>query len=580
MRQDDLPGVRAPLRWFCGAIWLVSACTGTLKGEAGSDSGSPAGGLTGTAGTSSSAGTGSTTDGEPPVVTAASCKAAAVTDAGVGRWRRLTAPQYENTVRDLLGLSVDRSAFLQDSKTGSFATNAELPAQSTDIDNYQTAAEKLGVQAVANLSALLGSCDPKAQGDDVCADAFITDFGARAYRHALTPEQKKALTTVYQVGKAESFSKGIQLTVEAALQAPEFLYLIELGGDSKSALHELDDYELASRLSYLFWNSMPDAELFTKARAGTLKSATELTAQAQRLMQSERFLGSATSFHDQLFRVERLSQPGVVSKDPTQSAAFDASLKSAMTAEAADFVRYLFAEGGATVRSLLTAKVAFPNGPLAAVYGLGAAPASGRFDVTDGTRSGFLSLPAVMAAVPPLPTRHQAVMRGNLVRRELLCDVVPPPNVAVNFMLPPNAAQLSNQELLRVHKDNPSCSGCHELMDPIGFGFESYDGLGHYITKTASGDNIDSTGYVQGLDDAKVDFANAGELSEKLAASPQVRSCLATQWFRFALARDPHPGDECSLLAVDKVLAAGDGDMRQALLTLVSSDAFRIRKGQ
>ncbi len=579
MRQQNPPCVRARLRWFFGLVGLVSACTGRIESGAGSDPGSPAGGSTGTAGSSSTAGTGST-GGAPPVVTAASCKAAGVTDAGVGRWRRLTAPQYENTVRDLLGLAVDRSAFLQDSKTGSFATNAELPPQSTDIDNYQTAAEKLGAQAVANLSALLGSCDPKAQGEDVCADAFITDFGARAYRHALTPEQKKALTAVYQVGKAESFSKGIELTVEAALQAPEFLYLIELGGDSTSALHVLDDYELASRLSYLFWNSMPDAELFTKAKAGSLKSATELTAQAQRLMQSERFLGSATSFHDQLFRVERLSQAGIVSKDPTQSASFDASLKSAMTTEAADFVRYLFAEGGATVRSLLTAKVAFPKGPLAAVYGLSAAPASGRLDLTDGTRSGFLSLPAVMAAVPPLPTRHQAVMRGNLVRRELLCDLVPPPNVAVNFMLPPNADKLSNQELLRVHKDNPSCSGCHELMDPIGFGFESFDGLGRYITKTPSGDNIDSTGYVQGLDDAKVDFANASELSEKLAASPEVRSCLATQWFRFALARDPHAGDECSLSAVDKVLSAGDGDIRQALLTLVSSDAFRIRKGQ
>ncbi len=579
MSQVNPEGVRAPLRWFVGAIWLVSACTGSLKGEAGSGPGA-SGGSANTAGTAAVAGADATTGGVPPVVTAADCKTTGVADAGVGRWRRLTAPQYENTVRDLLGLTVDRSAFLQDSKTGSFATNAELPAQSADIDNYQTSAEKLAKQAAGNLAGLLGTCDPKTQGEDVCADAFISDFGMRAYRHALTAAQKAALTTVYQVGKQESFAKGIELTLEAVLQAPEFLYLIEFGADSGSALHELDDYELASRLSYLFWNSMPDAELFAKAKAGALTSATERAAQAQRLMNSERFLGSATSFHDQLFRVERLSQPGVVSKDPTQSAAFDASLKAAMITEADDFVRYLFAEGGATVRSLLTAKIAFPKGPLADVYGLGSAPASGRLDVVDGTRGGFLSLPAVMAAVPPLPTRHQAVMRGNLVRRELLCDVVPPPNVAVNFALPPGADKLSNQELLRVHKDNPSCSGCHELMDPIGFGFENYDGLGRFMTKTASGDAVDSTGYVQGLDGVKADFANAGELSDKLASSAKVRSCLATQWFRFALAREPHAGDECSLSAVDKVLAAGDGDMRQALLALVSTDAFRIRKGQ
>ncbi len=578
MKPENAQAVRAPSAFVLGLVGLISACTGALTGEAGTGPGLAATG--GSAGSASSGGVGMASGGLPPVVTAADCKNRGIPDAGVGRWRRLTAQQYQNTVRDLLGLTADRSAFLQDSKTGAFATNAELPAQSGDIDNYQTTAEKLAKQAAANLPALLGSCDPKVQGEDACADAFITDFGERAYRHALTSQQKTALKKVYEVGKVDSFADGIALTVEAALQAPEFLYMVEFGEDASSPLHELDDYELASRLSYLLWDSMPDAELFTKAKAGALKSATELSTQAQRLMQSERFLASASSFHDQLFRVERLAQAGVVSKAPEHSEVFDASLKAAMVVEADDFVRYLFAEGGATVRSLLTAKVAFPKGPLAALYGLAAPPTSGRLDVLDGTRSGFLSLPAVMAAVPPLPTRHQATMRGNLVRRELLCGLVPPPNVAVNFMLPPNAESLSNQELLRVHKDNPSCSGCHELMDPIGFGFESYDGLGRYITQTPHGDSIDSKGYVQDLDGATVDFANAGELGEKLAASPAVRSCLATQWFRFALAREPHPGDECSLSAVDEVLVAGDGDMRQALMTLISSDAFRIRKGQ
>jgi len=514
------------------------------------------------------------------MVSAADCTDSAVVDAGVGRWRRLTAAQYRNTVSDLLGFSADNAAFLQDSKTGPFATNADLPPQSGDIDNYQTLAERLAGTAAQNLPALLAGCDPAASGEDACAASFIASFGARAYRHALSDKQRVALSAVYEVGKQESFAKGIELVVEAALQAPEFLYVTEFGAEVPGPLRELDDYELASRLSYLFWNSMPDAALFEKAASGALKDPAERLAQAERLMQSERFLTSASSFHSQLFRIERLSLPGVISKDSKLNPEFGNELKAAMATEADSFVRYLFSEAGSSVKALLTSKVAFPQGPLLGVYGLSAAPVSGRLDVADGTRSGILTLPGVMTAVPPLPTRHQAVMRGNMIRKELLCNVVPPPNVAVNFELPPNADQLSNQELLRAHKDNPSCSGCHEMMDPIGFGFETYDGVGRYITTTAAGDAIDSTGYVQGLDGAQADFSNASQLGEKLAASPSVRSCMATQWFRFALARDPHAGDECSLARVDKVLTTGDGDVRQALLALVSSDSFRIRKGQ
>ncbi len=556
------------LGWWWVSL-LVSGCTGAIIGQ--DDTASPAvGNAPGTDGSAGSAGGG-------VAVTATDCKLGAAPSAGLGNWRRLTAEQYRNTIADLLGLSADSSAFLQDSKTGPFDTNAQLPPQSADIDNYQTAAEKVARLALQDLSALLRGCDPATQGEDACAAAFIDDFGARAYRHNLSETQRVGLQQVYLVGKQDGFAKGIELVVEAALQTPEFLYLAEFGTGS-GPLRELDSYELSTRLSYLFWNSMPDAELFEKAKSGVLKTNSELAAQAERLMQGDRFLASASSFHNQLFRVERLTLPGVVTKDAKLGHEFSDALKTAMSTELESFVSYVFASGGSSVRSLLTAKVAFPTGPLLPVYGLAAPPAAGQLDVVDGSRSGILTLPGVMTAVPALPTRHQATMRGNMIRQEVLCTVVPPPDVAVNFMLPPNADELSNQELLRVHKDNPSCSGCHELMDPIGFGFERYNGVGQYIAATAAGEPVDATGYVQDLDGARVDFENAVELTERLAASPQVRSCMARQWFRFSMAREPNSGDECSLAAVDKVLAAGDGDVRTALLALVSSDAFRNRK--
>jgi hypothetical protein len=552
------------------AAALLSGCHGELVSDSAAP-GAPSD-LSGAAGSTSGGNL-----GDSPV-SAADCKDPSAMNAGIGRWRRLTASQYRNTVEDLLGVEPDIGAFLHDSKTGSFSTNAELPAQSADIDHYQASAEKLARAAASNLPALLG-CDPARGGEEACAAGFIDSFGRRAYRHALSASERSALDAVYRVGRQESFAKGIELVIEAALQAPQFLYVLEFGKPAQAPLFELDAYELASRLSYLFWNSAPDTELFAKAESGALLAPEELSAQARRLMQSERFLESAISFHSQLFRVERLSQPGVVSKDPLHTPEFGDALAGALIDETASFVRHLFGSGGGSVRSLLTSKVGFPQAELLDVYGLSSPPTGDRLDVTDGSRSGILTLPAVMAAVPPIPTRHQAVMRGNLIRQELLCSVVPPPNVAVNFELPPNADQLSNQELLRVHKDNPSCAGCHELMDPIGFAFETYDAVGRYASTTPQGDAIDSTGYVEGLDGNRVNFANAAELSEKLATSPSVRSCIARQWFRFALARDPRAGDECSLAAMDQVLTQGDGDLSRALLALVTSSAFRHRKG-
>lgn len=548
------------------ALLAAAACTGALHGE---DAPTASGG---TSTTGPGAG-GSTSSAGGPPVTSSDCKAEDPPDVGRGRWRRLTVAQYRNTVRDLLGVEADTSSFLQDSKTGAFATNAELPPQSGDIDAYQAVAEKVAESAASRLEPLLGGCDPAVTGEDACAAAFISDFGARAYRRALSERQRDALTAAYRVGKAESFAKGLQLVIEAALQAPEFVYLVELGADAGGPVRPLDDYELASRLSYLLWDTMPDPPLLAKARSGALQS--ELSAEAGRLMQDERYLLAAASFHEQLFRVDRLARPGVVTKAPELEARFDAPMKAALQAEARAFVRHVFTARGGTVKELLTAQVAFPSAPLLGVYELAGASEA---PVTVTMRSGFLTLPAVMAAVPPLPTRHQAVMRGNLIRRELLCGVVPPPNVAINFELPPNADELSNQELLRVHKENPSCSGCHELMDPIGFGFEGYDGLGRFSTTTAQGDVVDATGYVEGLDGARATFDGAVSLGSQLAASPQVRSCLSRQWFRFALARDPQAGDECSLAAVDGVLSQGDGDIPRALLALVESPAFRHRK--
>jgi hypothetical protein len=512
--------------------------------------------------------------GVSPPGPAGACTAVSV---GPGKWRRLTTLQYRNTVRDLLGLDADTSAFLLDTTTGPFAANTLLPPQSSDIDHYDGAAATLAGRAIADLPKLL-ACDPGAIGQDACANKFIDNFGARAYRRPLTGEERVGLAAVYATGKEESFTAGIRLVVQAILQSPSFLYLTEFGAGTGGA-RQLTGYEVASRLSYVLWNTMPDSALFSAAAMGALDTPEGVRAEADRLLTHPRLAEAVSSFHAQLLGTVKLAQEGVVSRNPTRYPEFNAALRAAMIDESNRFVAYLFTKGDGTVRSLLSATFSFPSGPLAQLYGAPPMGPDGRVDFTDGTRHGILTQAGFLAAEPPIETAFQAVLRGKSVRFNLLCQDVPPPPMGVDFSLPPGAENMSQQQLLRAHQVNPSCRPCHQLMDNIGFGLENYDAIGRYRGKAPDGSALDASGELLGTD---VDgpFANVKELTTKLAQSQDVRRCMARQWFRFALGREPTDVDRCSLAALEEAFVAGGGDVRRALVALVSSDVFRYRRGE
>jgi hypothetical protein len=568
-------------------LWAPAACTGEVKapegnvfgptqlpgtGPGGTGSGGPGGvGTTPPAGSPNVPGQPSTPSNvgtTPPVCTSP--------EVGVGRWRRLTNLQYRNTVRDLLGLEADTSGFLLDTTSGPFAANAELPPQSSDIEHYADAAASLATRAVANLPKL--ACDPKVTGEDPCATKFIADFAARAYRRPPTAEETAALTKVYGVGKEESFTAGIRLVVEAVLQSPSFLYMAEFGAGA-GGTRKLSGYEVASRLSYLLWNTMPDSGLINAAASGALDQPDAVAKEAMRLVASPRFTDTVSSFHAQMLGAEKLSQPGVVSKDPAAYPEFNDELKAAMQDETNRFLRDVFTAGDGTITSVFTATHSFPSGPLAKLYGAPAPGAGGRVDFTDGTRYGILTQGSFLASQPSVQTHYQAVLRGKSVRVNVLCQDIAPPPVGVDFSLPPGADKMTQQQLLRIHQENPSCKGCHQLMDNIGFGFENYDGIGRYRTKAADGSMIDASGDVMSSD-VQGAFTGPKQLTDKLAQSQEVRACMAKQWFRFTFGREAAEADRCSLASIGAALGAGRGDVRQALIALVKSDAFRYRRGE
>lgn len=558
------------------ALWWAG-CTGAIDDD--TSGGGTGGRPVATAGANGKGGSGVAGSGGAPSVgpvaePPAAC-AKASPSAGAGKWRRLTAAEYRRTAKDLLGVDASTAGFLPDATTGPFATNSSLVPQAGDVDAYAQSAARLGEQAITNLPKLLG-CDPVAMGEDACATKFIADFGARAFRRPLSADETKTLTTVYQAGKADGFAPGVQLVVETVLQSPSFVYRTEFGDARSASVAKLSGYEVASRLSYLLWGTMPDAALFAAAKSGALDQPEGVRAEAQRLMSDARFASMAADFHTQLFGVSKLSQPGLVSKANVPE--FDDALRAAMQDETSRLVADVFRNGDGAWQTLLTAGHSFPSGPLLKLYGVAATAvkADGRVDFTDGSRVGVLANAGVLASHPSVPTPYGAVHRGKMVRVDLLCGTVPPPPASVKFEVPADADRMPQRKLLEQHQSNPSCVGCHELMDPIGYAFEGYDGLGRLRTKYPAGDVIDTSGEIVDTD-AAGSFSGPKQLVEKLAASRDVRACVAVQWFRYALGRDPVDADVCSLGALGASLAQARGDVRAGLLAFVTSDAFRLR---
>lgn len=558
----------------------VAACQGSVASEGDIDD-SP--GKPGKGGSRGDGGSGGPSVDNPMIEIPQACDKETI--VAPGKWRRLTRAQYAASVKDLLGITPDVSGFNEDTGIGHFATNSKFAPQTDDIGIYASVAEAVAKQATSNVAALT-KCG--SQSETACADKFIKDLATRAFRRPVTTEETAALTAAYQVGREESFSMGIGLVIEAVLQSASFVYLTEFGGTPKNGLAKLTGYEVAARLSYMFTNSLPSADLFAAAQSGALDTAEGVRDYASKLLDDKAFLArTMKDFHSQMLHIAKVGDQANVAKDSLRFPEFDPELRQAMIEDSHQFISHVFTEGDGTVATLLTAPYAFPKGPLLKLYGIEAnqLDASGRFEFKDGTRVGLLTNPSVMTAIPPIVSKFAATYRGNMVRGQILCQELPdPPDGAADFAPPPGADKLTQQQLLRVHQDDPTCSGCHRLIDNIGFGFENYDAVGRYKTKAADGSDIDSSGSIV-ESDIDGEFRGPKELAEKLAGSGNVRTCLSKQWFTYTLGREPEldeskPHDLCSIGAVAASLTQGRGDVRTALLTLVASDAFRYRQGE
>ncbi len=562
-----MPNLGRPLRVgsvLSGATLAVSVlllgCTGQIVGTSTSPGSGP--------GAPSAPGAG----GRPP---------APVNSApGVSQLRRLTVLEYRNTLRDLLGVSEVPALELaedQQASTSGFTTGAAITTAS-DARRLLEGSERLVQASMPNLASQV-PCLKDAAAAEPCARQFIVQFGRRAFRRPLVDEEITRWMGLYQAQRdpavGATFPEAIVGLTVALLQSPNFLYRRELAPGAaikEGGFVRFNPYEMASRLSYSFWATMPDERLFTLAEAGKLQTTQSIQDEARRLMAHPKAREMYADFANQW-----LDLAPVVSSQKATALNFTPEIGRAMLAETASFLSDVFTAPGTTARLdlLFTSNRSHADETLAKLYGLPGITGSSMTPVTldPKQRSGLFTQLAFLTmhgdSEGSFPTRRGA----EIVRRVLCHEIDIPVNVVVPDVKPPSPGVTTRQRF-EEHSKNP-CAGCHALFDPFGFAFEHYDGIGRYRT-TDNEQPVDAGGTVH-LDSRTVTFKDAVELMPALAASEEVRSCMATQWMRYLIRREETKGDIPSLEEVQKVFRDSSYDLRELLVAIVSSDAFTRR---
>jgi hypothetical protein len=477
--------------------------------------------------------------------------------------RRLNRVEYDNTVRDLLG---DRSrpaaAFPPDETAFGFDNQgAALTVPPLLAERLVASAEVLSRSAMAQLPSLLPCA---AAADEPCARRFVTDLGQRAFRRPLAADEVTRFMQVFLSAWAHGdFKSGAEVVLRSMLVSPFFLYRVELGAPA------LTPWEVASRLSYFLWQSMPDEILFTAARVGALGSDAEVAAQAERMLADPRAAAAIGRFHTQWLRLQAL-EAGTLQKDGKVFPKWKSELGPLLHREVTVLLNELVGQGPRGFAGIFTAEHTHLDATLAAHYGVKGPSGDGFAKVAlDGRyRAGLLARGGVMAALAH-HNQSSPTLRGRFVREHLLCQALPPPPADVDNVPSAPSASRTTRERLSQHARDPSCAGCHAAIDPIGLALENFDGAGQYRTQE-SGKPIDAGGELDGP------FVGAPGLGAKLAASDQAAACLATQWLRFALGRGEESGDAPVIAQLAGQLGR-DGDVRALLLALVQTPQFRLR---
>ncbi len=495
---------------------------------------------------------------------------------------RLSHRQWENTVRDLFGLDAPTGlsdAFVGDPVAGGFDNaGSGFDVGATLWADYQKAAESLAELVITD-DAIFDRITPPDVGQDTSERGreFIETFGMKVYRRPLSSAEVEDLSAVFDGAAADytdldPFAAGVHLTLQALLQSPVFVYRVIDGEPTDNGRIKLDGYEVASRLSYALWNSMPDDALFLAAEQGDLDGVEGIREHAARMLLDDRARDTVLDLHRQLLKVDLYLDR---SKDPDLYPLFNAELGRMMQEETYRFIEDIVFDQNQGYTELLTSTHTFANAELAALYGITDGPAGEAFERVELdatrrsgllTRLGFLMSRAYQ--IDPDP-----IHRGAFISFELLCNEQPavPDNVTA---VEPDPTK-TNRERVEDHTGDGTCgAGCHNLLiNPPGFAFENYDAIGVYRTQD-NGQPVDATDEFF-FDGNLEPFDNAVEFSNLLADSKQAHDCYTRHLLEYMYGRDHRDADEQTLDALGTASVEGSMTVLELLAEVVTTDEFR-----
>ncbi len=487
---------------------------------------------------------------------------------------RLSHTQYANTVRDLLGVEqTPEGGFAPDALNGfGFDTSNDLRVDPRLGPQYRSAAEQLAAE-VAGDTSLLARVVPCDAGSAACAGEFIDRFGERAFRRPLSSDETARFEALFQLGSTlgdsgDAFNDGVQLVIEAMLQSPQFLYRAEVSSgavvDGRAAL---DDWEIASRLSYFIYDTMPDDALFERAREGELHTAEQVGSEVARMLGDTRAVAKLASFHEQAWQLGRYAK---IAPDAEVYPDLPNDLVDRLRTSSNRFFESVIDDGGG-LQELLTAPYAYVDSELAPLYDTQVSNAGlQRVDFEDGERKGFMMQVGFLAS-NAYARKTDPIHRGLFVLRDILCRAIPDPPPGAQMTPPPETDEPieTTREEISLLTGQLYCPSCHSQINEPGFAFEGFDAAGQ-VREQENGVDVDTTGGIT-LDGERVEFSGAGQLVEALADSQEAQSCYTSRWLEFAYGRSLTERDD----TLRERLGESPLGVRDIVQALTTSNEFR-----
>jgi hypothetical protein len=488
-----------------------------------------------------------------------------VGDPGRVTARRLNRAEYDNTVRELLGTELRLAHdFPSDDRAFGFDNVADaLSVSSAHVELLEQATWTLVDDLFARHDTRVLSCTPDHDDPTPCVREIVRTVVPRAWRRPIdeATEDRFVAQAEAAIASGASVDDALRAVLATVMLSPQFLFRIERNAD-EPGIHPLDDFEVASRLSYFLWSSMPDDELFEAAANGELGDPDEVAAQVRRMLDDPRARALTDDFAGQWLAIRGIDD---LLKDAYRYPAYDDALAAAMKAEMKALFERLLDEGR-PIHDLLVADTGIVDARLAEHYDL---EGSGEIAWGDAPRGGLLTT-AGFLSVHSFPFTTSPVRRGRFVLEQLLCQPMGSPPPGIEMSAPSSQAGKQDESALRL--ENPQCAGCHAQMDPIGFGFEHYDPTGRWIAEN-DGEPIDAQGSFMGEP-----FASVNELAQRVADDPRFVRCAVQRTLGYALGRGVDGADGEAIDAITAAFVEADYDTRELFVLVATSTAFRYRR--